>query len=131
MIGGKLGSYASNLFEMELEGLSNEDKEFELAKAYVRFASNAVRGAARNPQFSRYPRQVAKTAIISSARRYAPGLLRSRASYGRGNNRPPAYAANNYNSYNSYNGAVDGNTDESSSSGTWYKQGNQLIINLQ
>ncbi|MBK6506124.1 MAG: hypothetical protein IPG02_10755 [Ignavibacteria bacterium] len=35
-IGGALGSAASNMFELELEGLSQEDREFETAKAYVR-----------------------------------------------------------------------------------------------
>ena len=36
---------ASNLFEMELEGLSQEDREFEAAKQFVRFASEAVKNA--------------------------------------------------------------------------------------
>lgn len=128
MIGGKLGSFASNLFELELEGLSNEDKEFELAKAYVRFANNAVQNAARNPQYLRNPGQVARNAVFSAAKRYAPGLLRRRGYPGRNNYRPaPAYAVNNYNGYNE---GIDSATD-TAASGTWYRQGNQIILNLQ
>ena len=41
-IGSKLGSMAGNLFEMELEGLSQEDREFEAAKQFARFATEAV-----------------------------------------------------------------------------------------
>ena len=36
--GRRVGTAASQLFEMELEGLSNEDKEFELARRYVQWA---------------------------------------------------------------------------------------------
>ena len=74
-IGGKLGSLATNLFELELEGLSNEDKEFELSKAYVRFATDAVRRAAFSPALRTNPRQVVRNAVIAAARRNAPGLL--------------------------------------------------------
>jgi uncharacterized protein (DUF697 family) len=128
MLGSKLGSMASNLFELELEGLSNEDKEFELAKAYVRFANNAVRNAVRNPQFRRYPRQATRSAVVSAARRYAPGLLRPRRS-GYGGYRP-AHASNNYyqqQDNTGYNNASNG----SGESGTWYRQGNQIILSLQ
>src|SRR5690349_16734082 len=44
-IGSKLGGLASNLFEMELEGLSNEDREFEVARRYTRLAMDAARRA--------------------------------------------------------------------------------------
>ncbi|MFD3003163.1 hypothetical protein ACFS7Z_22560 [Pontibacter toksunensis] len=78
-VGGKLGSLATNLFELELEGLSPEDQEFEVSKAYVRFANNALRqGAAlsrKNPGIP--PRQLVSTAIKKSASVYAPGLLPS------------------------------------------------------
>ncbi len=134
MIGNKLGSFASNLFEMELEGLSNEDKEFELSKAYVRFANNAVRQAARNPKFRAYPRQVARNAVVASAKRFAPGLLRRRPVYGRSNSRP---STSNYNMNNNYNGSgssdnsdYDNSASGEQASGTWYKEGNQIILNL-
>jgi hypothetical protein len=81
-IGSKLGSMASNLFELELEGLDHEQAEFEVARRYVRFASAAARNAALAPP-SMPPRAVANQAVAAAARRYAPGLLRM-ASYGYG-----------------------------------------------
>ena len=80
MVGSKLGSMASNLFELELEGLSPEDREFEVARAYVRFANSAVqRGAAiqrQNPGAS--APAVTRQVLASAARQHAPGLLRPR-----------------------------------------------------
>ena len=80
MVGSKLGSMASNLFELELEGLSPEDREFEVARAYVRFANSAAqRGAAvqrRNPGAP--APAVARQVLASAARQHAPGLLRPR-----------------------------------------------------
>jgi hypothetical protein len=128
MIGGKLGSAAANLFELELEGLSNEDKEFELSRAYVRFAQAAVKNAARNPRFRSNPRQVAKNSVVGAAKRYAPGLLRRLpAGYGRGG----SSLAAQYGGYNDFGGA-QGNDEgmQQPGSGTWYREGNQIIINL-
>jgi hypothetical protein len=79
-LGGKLGSMATRLFELDLEGLSPEDQQFEVSRAYVRFANNALRqGAAvarNNP--GAHPRQIVRTAIRQSASRFAPGLLAGR-----------------------------------------------------
>lgn len=130
MIGGKLADAASNLFELELEGLSNEDKEFELARAYVRFAGDAVRRAARNPRHRYTPRQVVRSAVVNSARRYAPGLLKRRR---RGRYSPQQAAAQNYNNNMNWNqpDIPDTQSDgDTPSSGTWYKEGNQIILNL-
>ncbi|MGH4007662.1 MAG: hypothetical protein ACRDTH_05760, partial [Pseudonocardiaceae bacterium] len=49
MIGSKLGSMASKLFELEFEGMNEQEAEFEVAQRYVRFASAAARNAARAP----------------------------------------------------------------------------------
>ncbi|MBL0358492.1 MAG: hypothetical protein IPP72_17250 [Chitinophagaceae bacterium] len=132
-IGGQLGDAASNLFELELEGLSNEDKEFELSRAYVRFAKAAVQNAARNPRSAGNPRDVARTAVIASARRYAPGLLRKR----RGRRPSGAGRSNWGNTGNSgYNDFYDGQNNNDSmqqqggATGTWYREGNQIILNL-
>ena len=45
-IGSGLASAAGRVFGLELEGLSREDQEFETAKRFVRFASEAVKDAA-------------------------------------------------------------------------------------
>lgn len=76
-IGGQLASGAGKLFGLEMEGMSAEDREFEMARAYVRFANNAARNAShlyrKNPRVA--PRMVARTSVNNAARRYAPGLL--------------------------------------------------------
>ncbi|WP_043159130.1 hypothetical protein [Bradyrhizobium sp. Ai1a-2] len=84
-IGSKLGSMASGLFEMELEGLSQEDREFEAAKQFTRFAVDAVNNAAAAPGGN--PVAVARSAVAAAAQRYAPGLLDGASATGR-----PQYA---------------------------------------
>ena len=130
MIGGKLGSMASNLFELELEGLSPEDREFEVARAYIRFASaaanNAANLAARGGAAS--PQTVLKTALTQAAQQHAPGLLRparqaTGGSFGNGAaNRVPAGGI-------SANGTGNG-TGRAASQGTWTRRGNTLVIQL-
>ena len=131
-IGGKLGDFASNLFELELEGLSNEDKEFELSRAYVRFANAAVRNAMRNPSVNSNPKQAARAAIIGAAKRYAPGLLRRRPAYVRQQIARPGMAGYQSvnNTYNDFQGYDDGQQQQQQGSGTWYREGNQIILNL-
>ncbi len=73
-IGGGLGRVATNLFELELEGLSHEDREFEVARQFVRLGAAAARTASRMPRMP--PRAAARRAFLAAARSYAPGLLR-------------------------------------------------------
>ncbi len=73
-IGGQIGSAASNLFELELEGLSNEDQEFEVAKALVRLITDAAAALAHSAGTGD-PNEDAKNALIHSAAHNAPGLL--------------------------------------------------------
>lgn len=128
-IGGKLGDFASNLFELELEGLSNEDKEFEMSRAYVRFANAAVRNAMRNPSVNSNPKQAARAAIIGAAKRYAPGLLRKRPTYNRTQIARPGMGYQTVsNTYNDNQGYDEGQQQQGS--GTWYREGNQIILNL-
>lgn len=99
-LGSALGTAASNLFELELEGLSGEDREFETARAFIRFAGNAARRTSR--QGNQHPHIAARYGITNAARRYAPGiLLRDHRTYG-----PPTGEQN----------------------GVWYRDGNRLII---
>jgi hypothetical protein len=139
VIGGKLGGMASNLFELELEGLSNEDKEFEIARAYVRFAGDAVRRAARDPRYRYNPRVAIRTAVTNSARRHAPGLLRRRANRRPYVRRPvgwaqqpqqpqqqPTYGTNGMGGQDYFGGSSSATPE----SGTWYREGNQIILNL-
>lgn len=78
-IGGKLASTAGRLFGLELEGLSPEDQEFEVAKRVVRLAGAATKKAAMAPG-NMPPQAAAKAALIDAAKKHAPGLLRPAAS---------------------------------------------------
>lgn len=74
-IGTTLGTAASNLFEVELEGLSPEDQEFEVARRFVRLSEEAAKNAALAPP-SVDPQAAAKAALVAAAKKHAPGLLR-------------------------------------------------------
>ena len=75
-LGGKLGSMAAKLLEAEeRETMGEAEAELEAARRYVRWANGTVRRAMRAP-YGVPPRTVARSAAVSSARRYAPTLLR-------------------------------------------------------
>jgi hypothetical protein len=74
-IGSKLGSMAGGLFELELEGMNEQEAEFEVARRFVRLAGTAARNAAMASPTAP-SRAVARAALITAARRHAPGLLR-------------------------------------------------------
>ncbi len=111
-IGSAVGKAASNMFELELEGLSAEDREFEIARAYVRFAGNAARRAAN--MRSGNPTKNARLAVINAARRYAPGLVVKK--------RPGSRTISDY-SYSD-----NGSDSSPAEGGNWYRQGNRIII---
>jgi hypothetical protein len=73
-LGGDLASAAGRVFGLELEGLSGEDREFEVARRYVTFAGEAVKNLASAPPGSD-PRTAANAAAAAAARTYAPGLM--------------------------------------------------------
>jgi uncharacterized protein (DUF697 family) len=74
-IGTRLAPMAGRLFGLELEGLSPEDQEFEVARRFVRFSGGAVKRAALAPP-STNPQALAKSAVMASAKLHAPGLIR-------------------------------------------------------
>ncbi len=73
-IGGQAASAAGRLFGLELEGLSAEDQEFEVARRYVNFAGEALKNLMLAPS-SPDPRTAANAAAVLAAQTYAPGLL--------------------------------------------------------
>lgn len=85
-IGGTIAKGLSSLFGLELEGLSPEDKDFEMAKAFVRLAGNAAKQG--DEYNTGNPTEDARRAFIEAAKRFAPGMLvrkpdGSNAAYGR------------------------------------------------
>ncbi|MBX3304985.1 MAG: hypothetical protein KF751_02920 [Nitrospira sp.] len=84
-IGAKIGSGLANVagkaLGLELEALSAEDREFEGAKQFVRFAGEAVRNAAMAPPAANL-QAVANAAAAAAARKFAPGLLAGGGSVG-------------------------------------------------
>jgi uncharacterized protein (DUF697 family) len=73
-IGSSLGSMAGKALGLELEGLSQEDREFEAARQFVRFAGETVKNAMQAPPNAN-PFVSAKAAAVDAAREHAPGLL--------------------------------------------------------
>ncbi|MGH3526975.1 MAG: hypothetical protein ACRDS0_03570 [Pseudonocardiaceae bacterium] len=100
-LGGQDGTPAGSVLGLELEGLSREDREFEVARAFVRFAGAAARLAAEAPQLG-HPTGIANAAVSTAARRYLPGLLAP----------PPA-----------------GSSRARQHSGRWVRQGNSIVVN--
>jgi len=75
-LGGQLGGAAANLFEVELEGMSQEDHEFEVARQFVRFGASAAKQAAQHAHAGSPPPAAVRSAVGTAARVYAPALLR-------------------------------------------------------
>lgn len=77
-IGSGLASAAGGALGLELEALSQEDREFEGGKQFVRFAADTVKNATSAPP-TVDPRTAAKSAAAAAAQKYAPDLLRPTA----------------------------------------------------
>jgi hypothetical protein len=101
MVGGRLASMAGQALGLELEGLSPEDQEFEIARGYVRLASDAAENAAMAPH-NAPPAAVAKGALALASQKHAPGLV------GKQRNRQ--------------------NKNGRGSSGTWERRGSSVIL---
>ncbi|MCI0389320.1 MAG: hypothetical protein MOB07_11235 [Acidobacteria bacterium] len=105
VMGGKLASAAGRMFGLELEGLSDEDQEFEVAKQIVRL-SGAAAGNAAQAAPSTPPVQAAQTALTAAAQQHAPGLLGAA----------------------SPSSAVSGRRGGRKNSGRWIRRGREIII---
>jgi hypothetical protein len=132
-LGGKLGGMASQLFEIQSEGMSNEDLEFEIARRYVRFAKGATRKTISNARKIRAggvfvpARKIVSNSLKSVAAVHAPGLLTA-VSPGIISppvviNTPGAYAQNGSPVQNG-----GGTTDAYAQTGSWERQGDQIIV---
>lgn len=106
-IGEQITSLASQAFGLELEGLSTEDREFEVARRYVNFAGEAVKNLTLTPPGSD-PRAAANAAVVSAARTHAPGLLRPDSQMGRALGAPSPFPR--------------------SPSGRWVRRGHKIVL---
>lgn len=70
---------AGELFGMELEGLSAEDQQFEIARRFVRLGADAANEAASAPD-NVPPPAAARIGFARAAARHAPGFANGRSS---------------------------------------------------
>jgi hypothetical protein len=75
-LGAKLGSAAGGMFGLELEGLSPQDQEYEVARRFVRLARSAA-ARAKQLQSTFPPDSAARKALTDAAKKHAPGLLQT------------------------------------------------------
>jgi hypothetical protein len=73
-VGQTVATQAGKWLGLELEGLSGEDRDFEIARQFVRFAGAASQAAANDGASAPGP-EAARAAAISAARKFAPGLV--------------------------------------------------------
>jgi hypothetical protein len=98
-IGGRAASAAGRALGLELEGLSPEDQEFEVARRVVRFTAGATNAAVADEARGTPAVQALRRGVVAAARQHAPGLLQGgRQSGGR------------------------------ASSGRWIRRGNRIIL---
>jgi hypothetical protein len=106
LVGGALASSMGGALGLELEGLSYEDQEFEVAKQIVRLGAAAARNAAQAVEYGP-PDQVAHEAFSAAAQQYAPGFSRGRR---------PRYSSRQC------------RTCSRSETGRWVRRGNAILL---
>jgi len=119
--GARAGQAVGDLLGLELEGLSNEDREFETARALIRFARTACRNAAQAPPGAP-PQEVARRAAVAAARQHAPGLLAGATSS------TPAPSGSAARTSGRPAAAGDPSHRSAARSGRWIRQGNSIVI---
>jgi len=123
MVGGRLASAAGSMFGLELEGMSPQDQELEVARRFVRLAGGAVQQAAQSPQGAN-PVAAAKDAVLAAAQQHAPGLLSGAgASTGLSSN-------GNGNGGRRYAGGSAGTSGAMGrrKTGRWVRRGNRIVL---
>lgn len=110
-LGQVVGQWAGSKQELglETEGLSAEDREYETARAFVRFANETAQRATRAGG-NAPPAVAAQRAAVAAARRHLPGLVRPGASPGPSGRPGPS--------------AGPGQRAQ----GRWVRRGNRIVI---
>lgn len=112
-LGRQAATAAGRLFGLELEGLSGEDQEFEVARRFVQYGGAAVRHML-NAAPSLAVSQAARQAALAAAQLYAPGLMGPRPT-----SRATAPAASL---------AASASLDGLQRGGQWMRRGNKIIL---
>jgi hypothetical protein len=105
-IGSGLATMGGSALGLEAETLSQEDREFEGAKQFVRLAGAAVKNAAAVPPGADL-RAASQAAVTQAARALAPGLLQG----------TPAAAS-----------MARGGASVHGRSGRWIRRGNKIVL---
>jgi hypothetical protein len=126
-IGTAAGGAAANLFELELEGMSAEDQEFEIARHYVRLAGEAAQQAAQAPQ-NEAPQEAAKQALITAAQQHAPGLLAQAGQQGTSYGQQGAYGQQGSQAQPGRSGQPGPAGQRRPRSGRWVRNGRTIVI---
>lgn len=108
-LGSQLGSAANKALGLEMEGMSAEDQEFEIARRLVRLGGEAVKKAVNAPQTFDVA-HIARKAVIEAARKHAPGLVRAQVQVRQDDE---------------YDEVSDGS---SSHGGRWVRRGRKIIL---
>jgi hypothetical protein len=114
VLGAAVGSNASKLFGLELEGLSHEDQEFEVARRIVSLGAEATKAAGELGAPGEQPADAAKNALVQASQTHAPGLAAAASS---GAPTPPGY----------YSGLRYGRGPRPRS-GRWFRRGRRIIL---
>ena len=104
-IGGRVGNAAGDLLGLEMESMNQEDREFEVARRFVKFAGATVKRSARTPSGIQ-PAAAVRQAAAIAAQKYLPLLAGIVAA-----DQPPV-------SCNCGSGR----------SGHWYRRGRKIIL---
>jgi len=108
LVGGKLASMAGKMFGLELEGMSPQDQEFEVARRVVRLAGAATKQAVKAPPMGS-PVTAAKNAVAKAAQTHAPGLAGGSTAF------TPSYS----------NG---GRANVVGRNGRWFRRGRRIVL---
>lgn len=124
-VGQHLGQAAAASFEgMQTEGLSQEDRELQNARAFVRYARATALNTARTSRRVS-PNVAARRAATTAAQRYLPGLLRASDGTWAFPQRPcpPSQYSRGFPA-----GSSGPGTSRGSQSGRWVRRGRNIVL---
>lgn len=118
-MGSQLASAAGSMFGLELEGMSAEDQEFEVARRIVRLGGESVRQASSMPQTGS-PTDTARKAVTVAAQQHAPGLVAGKQNGQQGARQNGQQAGRQ--------GGQQGGRQGGRQRGVWMRRGNKVVL---